>query len=85
MHDSYHKFNRNCVIVYSVSQDDVDRKGSIDYLEFISATMHRYRFERDEHIFTRHFSILIKTIVGEYCKIGTTLSEKDPNHLYLNY
>ncbi|RHN64963.1 putative protein kinase CAMK-CDPK family [Medicago truncatula] len=29
---------------------DVDGKGSIDYLEFISATMHRYRLERDENI-----------------------------------
>ncbi|XP_078168299.1 calcium-dependent protein kinase 1-like isoform X2 [Carex rostrata] len=30
---------------------DVDGNGSIDYLEFISATMHMNRFEKDEHIF----------------------------------
>jgi len=50
MDDSYHKLNSNCVIMYNVSQADDDGKGSIDYLEFISATMHRYRLERDEHI-----------------------------------
>ncbi|KAK2644479.1 hypothetical protein Ddye_019674 [Dipteronia dyeriana] len=32
-------------------QADVDGNGSIDYIEFISATMHRYRLERDEHLF----------------------------------
>ncbi|KAF7840628.1 calcium-dependent protein kinase 2-like [Senna tora] len=30
---------------------DVDGNGSIDYIEFISATMHRHRLERDEHLF----------------------------------
>ncbi|KAL5775357.1 hypothetical protein ACOSP7_012914 [Xanthoceras sorbifolium] len=30
---------------------DVDGNGTIDYIEFISATMHRYRLERDEHLF----------------------------------
>ncbi|XVE51117.1 hypothetical protein DITRI_Ditri02bG0013200 [Diplodiscus trichospermus] len=30
---------------------DVDRNGIIDYIEFISATMHRYKLERDEHLF----------------------------------
>ncbi|KAL9818380.1 putative calcium-dependent protein kinase 15 CAMK-CDPK family [Arabidopsis thaliana] len=30
---------------------DVDGNGTIDYIEFISATMHRYRFDRDEHVF----------------------------------
>ncbi|ESQ38126.1 hypothetical protein EUTSA_v10028617mg [Eutrema salsugineum] len=29
---------------------DVDRNGTIDYIEFISATMHRHRLERDEHL-----------------------------------
>jgi len=51
MHDSNPKLNRNCVIVYNVSQADVDGNGSIDYLEFISATMHRHRLERDEHLY----------------------------------
>ncbi|KAE9599064.1 putative non-specific serine/threonine protein kinase [Lupinus albus] len=31
---------------------DVDGNGSIDYIEFISATMHRHRLERDEQIYT---------------------------------
>ncbi|KAJ0082218.1 hypothetical protein Patl1_10027 [Pistacia atlantica] len=30
---------------------DVDGNGTIDYIEFISATMHRHRLERDEHLF----------------------------------
>ncbi|KAI4298683.1 hypothetical protein L6164_032214 [Bauhinia variegata] len=30
---------------------DVDGNGSIDYIEFISATMHRYRLEKDEHLY----------------------------------
>ncbi|KAK9151779.1 hypothetical protein Syun_010088 [Stephania yunnanensis] len=30
---------------------DVDGNGSIDYLEFITATMHRHRLERDEHLY----------------------------------
>ncbi|CAH2071625.1 unnamed protein product [Thlaspi arvense] len=29
---------------------DVDGNGTIDYIEFISATMHRHRLERDEHL-----------------------------------
>ncbi|KAG8385738.1 hypothetical protein BUALT_Bualt03G0076400 [Buddleja alternifolia] len=30
---------------------DVDGNGTIDYLEFITATMHRHRLEKDEHLF----------------------------------
>ncbi|CAH2078317.1 unnamed protein product [Thlaspi arvense] len=30
---------------------DADGNGTIDYIEFISATMHRYRLDRDEHLF----------------------------------
>ncbi|CAH8275791.1 unnamed protein product [Arabidopsis lyrata] len=30
---------------------DVDGNGTIDYIEFISVTMHRYRLDRDEHLF----------------------------------
>ncbi|KAG7957617.1 hypothetical protein I3843_11G184600 [Carya illinoinensis] len=30
---------------------DVDGNGSIDYIEFITATMHRHKLERDEHLF----------------------------------
>lgn len=32
-------------------QADVDGNGTIDYIEFITATMHRHRLERDEHLF----------------------------------
>ncbi|KAF9589018.1 hypothetical protein IFM89_018257 [Coptis chinensis] len=31
---------------------DVDGNGTIDYIEFITATMHRHRLERDEHLYT---------------------------------
>ena len=37
-----------CIITF---QADVDGNGSIDYIEFISATMHRYKLERDEHLY----------------------------------
>ncbi|XP_077220002.1 calcium-dependent protein kinase 29 [Tasmannia lanceolata] len=30
---------------------DVDKSGSIDYIEFISATMHRHRLEKEENLF----------------------------------
>ncbi|PIM98895.1 Ca2+/calmodulin-dependent protein kinase, EF-Hand protein superfamily [Handroanthus impetiginosus] len=30
---------------------DVDGNGTIDYIEFITATMHRHRLERDDHLF----------------------------------
>ncbi|KAL0730629.1 hypothetical protein Bca4012_026722 [Brassica carinata] len=36
---------------------DVDGNGTIDYFEFISATMHRYKLDRDEHVYKafQHF------------------------------
>ncbi|KAJ8618203.1 hypothetical protein MRB53_014389 [Persea americana] len=30
---------------------DVDKNGSIDYIEFVTATMHRHRLEREENLF----------------------------------
>ncbi|KAI8549402.1 hypothetical protein RHMOL_Rhmol06G0022000 [Rhododendron molle] len=30
---------------------DVDKSGTIDYLEFVTATMHRHRLEREEHLY----------------------------------
>lgn len=30
---------------------DVDGNGTIDYIEFITATMHRHRLEREEHLY----------------------------------
>lgn len=32
-------------------QADVDGNGSIDYIEFITATMHMNRVEREDHLF----------------------------------
>ncbi|KAG7557640.1 EF-hand domain [Arabidopsis suecica] len=40
---------RQLMEAVSVSAD-VDRNGTIDYIEFISATMQRHRLERDEHL-----------------------------------
>ncbi|KAI3988291.1 hypothetical protein MKX01_012080 [Papaver californicum] len=36
---------------------DVDGNGSIDYIEFITATMHRHKIERDDHLYKafQHF------------------------------
>ncbi|XP_076922948.1 calcium-dependent protein kinase 19-like [Bidens hawaiensis] len=36
---------------------DVDGNGSIDYIEFITATMHRHKLEREEHLYKafQHF------------------------------
>lgn len=38
-------------------QADVDGNGTIDYIEFITATMHRYKLDRDEHLYKafQHF------------------------------
>lgn len=32
------------------SQADVDKSGSIDYIEFITATMHRHKLEKEENL-----------------------------------
>lgn len=32
-------------------QADVDGNGSIDYIEFITATMHKHRLEREENLY----------------------------------
>lgn len=33
-------------------QADVDGNGTIDYIEFITATMHMNRMEKEEHLYT---------------------------------
>ncbi|XP_022879977.1 calcium-dependent protein kinase 2-like [Olea europaea var. sylvestris] len=40
---------RNLSIVHQ--QADVDGNGTIDYIEFITATMHRHRLEREENLY----------------------------------
>lgn len=35
----------------SIFQADVDGNGTIDYIEFVTATMHRHRLERDDDLF----------------------------------
>lgn len=37
--------------MYLLFQADVDGNGTIDYIEFVSATMHRHRLERDDHLY----------------------------------
>lgn len=32
-------------------QADVDRSGTIDYMEFITATMHRHKLDKDENLY----------------------------------
>lgn len=39
------------IILLSDSQADVDGNGAIDYIEFISATMHMNRTEREDHLY----------------------------------
>lgn len=36
---------------YLVFQADVDGNGTIDYIEFITATMHLNRMEREDHLY----------------------------------
>ncbi|PPD84792.1 hypothetical protein GOBAR_DD18265 [Gossypium barbadense] len=46
---------QNFVMVYNlllISQADFDGNGAIDYIEFITATMHMNRTEREDHLYT---------------------------------
>lgn len=45
------------LVFFTALQADVDGDGTIDYIEFITATMHRHRLERDEHLYKafQHF------------------------------
>ncbi|XP_076950645.1 calcium-dependent protein kinase 1-like isoform X1 [Bidens hawaiensis] len=52
----FHKYPSHLLILYNnviilVSQADVDGNGTIDYHEFISATMHLNRVEREDHLY----------------------------------
>ena len=37
-------------VVGSIFQADIDGNGTIDYIEFITATMQRHKLERFEHL-----------------------------------
>ncbi|KAL0300828.1 UNVERIFIED_CONTAM: Calcium-dependent protein kinase [Sesamum radiatum] len=43
---------------------DVDGNGTIDYIEFITATMHRHKLERDEHLYITRDEL--ETAMKEY-------------------
>lgn len=64
-------------------QADVDGNGTIDYIEFITATMHRYKLEKEEHLYKafQHFdkdnsgSVSHPRICNIYLLLETTLSQ----------
>lgn len=39
------------VLFVFTSQADVDGNGTIDYIEFITATMHKHKLEREENLY----------------------------------
>ncbi|KAK7287509.1 hypothetical protein RIF29_00790 [Crotalaria pallida] len=53
---------------------DVDGNRSIDYIEFISATMHRHRLERDEHLY-KAFQYFDKD--SSWCNYEAVVAEVD--------
>ncbi|CAI0437223.1 unnamed protein product [Linum tenue] len=55
---------------------DVDGNGTIDYIEFITATMHRHRLERDEHLF-KAFQYFDKDSSGFITKDELEMAMKD--------
>ena len=38
-------------VLFLSGQADVDKSGTIDYIEFITATMHRHRLEKEENLY----------------------------------
>ncbi|KAK4798484.1 hypothetical protein SAY86_030810 [Trapa natans] len=55
---------------------DVDGNGAIDYIEFISATMHRHKLERDEHLY-KAFQYFDKDGSGYITKDELEIAMKD--------
>ncbi|RVX07899.1 Calcium-dependent protein kinase 19 [Vitis vinifera] len=53
---------------------DVDGNGTIDYIEFITATMHRHRLERDEHLY-KAFNYFDKDNSGFNCFLRNMANE----------
>ncbi|OIT03812.1 PREDICTED: calcium-dependent protein kinase-like [Nicotiana attenuata] len=75
---------------------DVDGNGTIDYIEFVTATMHRHRLERDDHLFkafqffdTDHSGFITKDELesamkeygmGDEATIKEIIAEVDTDH-----
>ena len=59
LHPLFQKVNKKTNNSYFpwINQADVDGNGSIDDIEFITATMHRHRLESDENLYKafQHF------------------------------
>ncbi|XP_023735656.1 calcium-dependent protein kinase 2 isoform X1 [Lactuca sativa] len=55
--DCHHLIIIILILVLCYIQADVDGNGSIDYIEFITATMHRHKLEREEDLYKafQHF------------------------------
>ncbi|XP_075090328.1 calcium-dependent protein kinase-like isoform X1 [Nicotiana tabacum] len=80
----------------SIFQADVDGNGTIDYIEFVTATMHRHRLERDDHLFkafqyfdTDHSGFITKDELesamkeygmGDEATIKDIIAEVDTDH-----
>lgn len=45
----FYKYDRHFRLLF---QADVDGNGTIDYIEFITATMHMNRMDREDHLYT---------------------------------
>lgn len=48
---TYYEQNNPFITFIIFCQADVDRSGTIDYNEFIAATMHRHKLEKDENLY----------------------------------
>ncbi|CAN1222487.1 Calcium-dependent protein kinase 21, partial [Linum grandiflorum] len=75
---------------------DVDGNGTIDYSEFISATMHRYRLEKTEHLYKafQHFdkdgsgyitredltNAMVAYGIGDEANVTDIIDEVDTDH-----
>ncbi|KAK4398949.1 Calcium-dependent protein kinase [Sesamum angolense] len=61
---------------------DVDGNGTIDYIEFITATMHRHKLERDEHLFKafQFFDKDSRVRNGDEATIKEIISEVDTDN-----
>ncbi|CAN1222483.1 Calcium-dependent protein kinase 21, partial [Linum grandiflorum] len=76
---------------------DVDGNGTIDYSEFISATMHRYRLEKTEHLYKafQHFdkdgsgyitredltNAMVAYGIGDEANVTDIIDEVDTDHV----